>query len=785
MKIGKGGVHGSLARVTRRSVPAWISAVSGVVVVALVMAALAGLHTWSGQQETAYRAVNGLRTALTLEQTSLFDPDRQTAADQIAAGVALTNVQAASVSNADGTSITRLAAVYQAAISQELLVLKGGNVTEATRLDKAVGDPAFSLLDDELARVVDALATTSEQGVAVAFIASAVIVAGVGLLIFGFAFFARRRRLRLLIVEANAARLADVARVTAEGEENFRSLFDENPQPMFVSDPEGYGAGDGRAMFLSVNKAALALYGYTRDEFLVLRPLELRAEHSGERLPSDIATALASGRDHVADIQHRTKSGQVLEVELEMRDTTFDGRSAKLICIRDVTERLRLQGELEHQAFHDGLTGLPNRSLFNDRLEHAHNRLQRSAGRYAVLMLDLDNFKTVNDSLGHGAGDALLVEVATRLTGAMRPGDTTARLGGDEFAILLEDLSDEAAAIVTANRLSEALLAPFVVMGRQLTVTATVGVASSTGSDVPSDVVRNADVALYVGKAAGKNRHEVFSDHMHDTAMDRLTLEQDLREGIGRGELMLHYQPKVDAKSGRLCGVEALVRWNHPTRGLVPPDAFIPLAEQSGLIADIDHWVLREACRQARAWSISTTGPIPVAINVSGKGLLATRLLTQVQDELAASALDPHLLELEITESAAIPHDTETMRHLQRIRDLGVRIAIDDFGTGFSVLSRLQGFPLDTLKIDLSFVRAIVKEGDQAPIVDAMIAMGRSLGLLVVAEGVETQVQRDYLTTKGCSQLQGYLISRPISANHLAAWVKAHPSSAGTLRIVA
>jgi diguanylate cyclase (GGDEF)-like protein/PAS domain S-box-containing protein len=784
VKIGKGGVHGSLARVTRRSVPAWISAVSGVVVVALVMAALAGLRTWSGQQETAYRAVTGLRTALTLEQTSLFDPDRQTAADQIAAGVALTNVQAASVSNADGTSITRLAAVYQAAISQELLVLKGGNVTEATRLDKAVGDPAFSLLDDELARVVDALATTSEQGVAVAFIASAVIVAGVGLLIFGFAFFARRRRLRLLIVEANAARLADVARVTAEGEESFRSLFNENPQPMFVWDPEGYGVGDLRAQFLSVNKAALALYGYARDEFLLLSPRDLRAEHARERLPADLA-ALASGREHLADIQHRTKAGVILEVELDVRDTTFDGRRVKLICTRDVTERLRLQGELEHQALHDGLTGLPNRSLFNDRLEHAHQRLQRSAGRYAVLMLDLDNFKTVNDSLGHGAGDTLLVEVATRLTGAMRPGDTTARLGGDEFAILLEDLPDEAAAIVTANRLSEALIAPFVVMGRQLTVTATVGVASSTGSDVPSDVVRNADVALYVGKASGKNRHEVFSDHMHDTAMDRLTLEQDLREGIGRGELMLHYQPKVDAKSGRLCGVEALVRWNHPTRGLVPPAAFIPVAEQSGLIADIDHWVLREACRQARAWSISTTGPIPVAINVSGKGLLATRLLTQVQDELAASALDPHLLELEITESAAIPHDTETMRILQRIRDLGVRIAIDDFGTGFSVLSRLQGFPLDTLKIDLSFVRAIVKEGDQAPIVDAMIAMGRSLGLTVVAEGVETQVQRDYLATKGCSQLQGYLISRPISANHLAAWVKAHPSSAGTLRIVA
>jgi diguanylate cyclase (GGDEF)-like protein/PAS domain S-box-containing protein len=569
-----------------------------------------------------------------------------------------------------------------------------------------------------------------------------------------------------------------VSRASAERDASYRSLFDENPQPMFVSNQDAYPVGDGRGEFLSVNKAALELYGYARDEFLSLSPIDLRAEDSQGRLPADLVAVL-NGRLHFENIRHRTKCGEVIDVEIDIRQTAFDGRSAKIVCIRDVTRRVLLQSQLEHQAFHDLLTGLPNRSLFNDRLAHADQRQQRSVGRYAVLMLDVDNFKTVNDSLGHGAGDALLVDVAKRLTSTMRPGDTTARLGGDEFAILLEDLVDDAGAVAAADRLRGALREPFSVGGRVLTVTATVGVALSTGMDVPSDVVRNADVALYVGKAAGKNRHDVFSEHMHAAAVERLTLEQDLREGIGRGELMLLYQPKVDAKSGLLCGVEALVRWNHPTRGLIGPDAFIPLAEQSGLIAELDHWVLREACRQARAWSISGTGPIPVAINVSGKNLLAKRLLTQVQETLAETALDPRLLELEITESAAIPHDTATMRRLQRIRDLGVRIAIDDFGTGFSVLSMLEGFPLDTLKIDLTFVRMIAKAGDEAPIVDAMIAMGNSLGLIVVAEGVETQVQRDYLTTRGCSQLQGYLFSRPIGADHLAAWMKSSHTVSG------
>jgi len=675
-------------------------------------------------------------------------------------------VESAGIQESDAKSLAGLSSVYQAAASQVSLSKRRGDVAEVARLNTTVGQPAYRAFDTRLSALLGAAAQSSEGGVVVTFVLSLVTVMAAGIVVVLLAGFARRRRPHLLHATAAAGELAEVVRVTAESEVSFRSLFEENPQPMFVWNPEGYDPARDHWQLLSVNKAALALYGYPRDEFLVLSPSQLWEAESRAMSSPELAAA-AAGRLHFENIRHRTRAGDVLDVEIDLREATFAGGSAKLVCTRDVTARMHLQNELEHQAFHDALTGLPNRLLFNDRLQHAHQRLQRQAGRYAVLMLDLDNFKSVNDSLGHGAGDALLVDVAKRLTGAMRPGDTTARLGGDEFAILLEDLTDDAGATTASGRLRDALSATFSVGGRELTVTGTIGIASSTGAGIAADVVRNADVALYVGKAAGKNRHDTFSDDMHAAVMERVTLEQDLREGIRRGELMLHYQPKVDAVSGQLRGVEALVRWNHPTRGLLLPDAFIPLAEQSGLVTDLDHWVLQTACHQAQAWSASGATPIPVAVNVSARDLTAVPFLTRLQSVLAETGIDPRLLELEITESAAISRHSDTVQLLQGVRDLGVRIAIDDFGTGYSALSRLQGFPLDTLKIDLSFVRAIDGPGTEAPIVDAMIAMGRRLGLVVVAEGVETEAQRDYLAERGCFQLQGYLISRPIGAPQL------------------
>ena len=746
-----------------RGIPFWVSGAAAALLTFGVLVALVSLHGWSVQRQLASQSVSSLRTIVAVEQESVLDSARTTASLQGDANAALLLVRTTDPSSATLPVIVRMTHAYQAAVSTEIYALLFGDAKQASKINIDLGDPAFTALDSELATVGNAEASNAASGVTAAFVASIGLVAGSGVLVLLFTVYARRRRATIAAEEARAARLASEARVAATREETFRSLFDENPQAMLVTTLPAASTEDGDLPFLAVNNAALTMYGYTRAEFLRLTLVEIRPPEDRNLLRNNLH-AMRGGRTHFEGIRHSTKSGDLLDVEVDTRGTIFDGAAAMVVCASDVTDRVRLRRELEHQAVHDALTGLPNRALFADRLEHAHQRLSRGTGWYAVLMLDLDNFKTVNDGLGHASGDMLLLEVSRRIAAVIRAGDTAARIGGDEFAILLEDLADPDDAAGAADGIRDALRAPFSVAGRVLTISATIGVATSSGGGVAADVARNADAALYVGKAEGKDRHAVFSEPMHATAMERLTLEQDLRAGIGRGELTLLYQPKVDARTGRLTGVEALVRWNHPLRGLIAPNDFIPIAEQSGLINDIDAWVLGAACRQAQAWAMSRSGPVPVAVNVSGRSLVSCGLVERVLNAISTSHLDPRLLELEITESAAIPQEGRALGLLQSIRDLGVRIAIDDFGTGYSVLSRLQGFPVDTLKIDLSFVRAIVSERVTAPIVDAMIAMGLSLGLKIVAEGVETEVQRAYLVKRHCTELQGYLISRPIPA---------------------
>jgi diguanylate cyclase (GGDEF)-like protein/PAS domain S-box-containing protein len=746
----------------------WLTSAAAVLLTLGVVAAIVGLHEWSSQSERAAQSIGSLRTAIAVEQEGILDSPRLTATRQAQANQALVLVQATETSTATRGVIAGMTAIYQLAVTDEIYALRRGDVLSADTLNVALGDPAFTALDGKLATVSEAEASSAARGVTIAFVASIGIVTGSGVVTVLFGVFARRRRAAIAAQIALSAALVSEARVTLTREETFRSLFDENPQAMMVTRLPALITEDGNLTFLAVNNAAIAMYGHSRAEFLALTLAEIRPAEDRALLRTNLH-AMRGGRAHFDGIRHATKNGGVLDVEIDTRETIFQGESAMVICSTDVTDRARLQRELEHQAFHDALTGLPNRSLFGDRLEHAHQRLARGTGCYAVLMLDLDNFKTVNDGLGHAAGDALLLEVSRRLSTGIRAGDTAARLGGDEFAILLEDLADPAAASRAAEGLREILRTPFAVAGRFLTVSATIGVATSSGGGAATDVVRNADAALYAGKADGKDRHAVYSEDMHVTAIERLTLEQDLRSGIGRGELVLMYQPKVDARTGQMAGVEALVRWNHPLRGLIAPDQFIPIAEQSGLINDLDTWVLSAACRQAQAWATSAVGAVPVAVNVSGRNLVSCGLIDRVLAALKQTGLDPRLLELEVTESAAVPQQGEARDLLQGIRDLGVRIAIDDFGTGYSVLSRLQGFPVDTLKIDLSFVRSIVSEHVGAPIVDAMIAMGLSLGLKIVAEGVETEVQRAYLVKRHCTELQGYLISRPITGDDVVA----------------
>jgi len=428
---------------------------------------------------------------------------------------------------------------------------------------------------------------------------------------------------------------------------------------------------------------------------------------------------------------------------------------------------------LEHQATHDALTGLPNRALLQERLGRALADAASAQGddAVAVLFLDLDRFKVVNDSLGHAAGDALLVAVAGRLAGCVRGGDTVARLGGDEFAVLLAGRGAEGEATRAAGRIIRALEAPFRLGGRDVATATSIGIAvgaTVATATTAGDLLRDADVALYRAKAGGRGRYAVFDAAMNAHALERLELEAELRRGLTRGEFAVYYQPKVELATGRLAGLEALVRWRHPARGLVEPDAFIPLAEETGLIVPLGQWVLEEACRQARRWGAEGAegaggGPaVVVSVNLSARQFAQPALEEEVARALAMSGADAGQVQLEITEGAAMGNAEATVETLRRLKGLGVGLAIDDFGTGYSSLAYLKRFPVDALKIDRAFVTGVRRETADASIVGAVVGLGRALGLAVVAEGVETAEEAAQVCALGCALGQGYHFARPL-----------------------
>ena len=434
-----------------------------------------------------------------------------------------------------------------------------------------------------------------------------------------------------------------------------------------------------------------------------------------------------------------------------------------VLNIRDITDRKRLEDQLTRLAFHDPLTLLANRALFRDRVEHAIAGSRRRGNQVAAIFVDLDNFKKINDSLGHGEGDRVLRATAQRLSKCTRTADTVARLGGDEFAVLVEDAASNEAVVETAARIVEALKEPFAFSGSSLRVAASVGVAFAGPEDGVEELLRNADVAMYHAKAQGKSRYSVFQPRMQEAVRERLRIEADLARAIGRNELRLHFQPIVDLESGYLLGVEALVRWQHPTRGLIPPAEFINVAEESGQVIGLGRWVLYEACSQVREWQ----GRMPmgellrVAVNVSGQQLQGDDLVAEVKGALEHSGLDAGCLVIEMTESVVM-HDTEaTFAKLKDLKRLGIRIAIDDFGTGYSSLSYLHRFPIDILKIDRSFVERLGLEKDGTELARAIVTLGETLGLEVVAEGIEYEHQVRQLMDLGCVAGQGFYYSRP------------------------
>jgi diguanylate cyclase (GGDEF)-like protein/PAS domain S-box-containing protein len=547
-----------------------------------------------------------------------------------------------------------------------------------------------------------------------------------------------------------------------ESEERYRQLVELCPDPIVVH-------CDGIVVF--ANPAAVLMAGASRPDEIVGHSIldfihpdskDFVIERARMSLEQDESASL--GRETLIRLD-----GDLVQIESTMMPITFEGRPAIQSVLRDVTERRHAEAALAHQATHDALTGLPNRVLLLDRLQQAIAAARRDGTTLSLLLMDLDRFKEVNDTLGHHAGDLLLQQVGTRLHSALREVDTIARLGGDEFAVILHGTgADGVSTIVEA--LLERLQAPFVVEGQPVAIGASIGVALWPAHGEDSDtLMRRADVAMYVAKR-GNAGFAIYTAEQDRNSPDRLSMIGELRRAIEEGELVLHYQPKVDLKTGQLAGVEALVRWAHPLRGLIGPDQFIPVAEQAGLIEPLSRWVLRAALAQAAAWQRIGL-EVPVAVNLSMRNLHDEHLPEKIAELLRAARTPSSLLVLEITESTLMVDLPRTMSILQRLRAMGIRIAIDDFGTGHSSLAYLKRLPVDEVKIDRSFVKDIATDATDRIIVRSTVDLAHSLGLKVVAEGVEDALTMDLLAELGCDAVQGFHLSRPLRGHDLTHWL--------------
>lgn len=546
-----------------------------------------------------------------------------------------------------------------------------------------------------------------------------------------------------------------------QSEQRFRSLVQNASDVITVID----GGGD----ILYQSPSVEPVLGYSASE---LEGSELRSlVHPEDRLRL-LATVQAEidhhggGRTMTVRMLHR--DGAWRQCEMLVNNLLDDmSVSGIVLTIRDVTDRLALEEQLRHQAFHDALTGLANRALLVDRIEHAVTRAENGEASIALLCIDLDDFRTVNDSIDHAAGDHVLVTVAERLRSTSRRTDTVARLGGDEFAVLLEETPGEEGAKSVASEIMEILRQPVDVNGQEVFISASVGIAVGAPSDENGDgVVRNAELAMYLAKRKGKNRYECYEPSMLTGAVERFELTADLQKALENDEFALYYQPIMSLETNGVAGVEALIRWEHPKRGLVSPADFIPLTEETGLIVPIGRWVLMEACRQAKQWhdELPDTPPVYVSVNVSVRQLEDPKLVSDIATALSESGLDPRFLTVEITESVLMEDAAESAARMSEIKKLGVTLAIDDFGTGYSSLRYLSQFAVDTIKIDQAFVRPMGKAGDEAVLVRGILELARSLRMRAVAEGIEDETQLQELKSLGCPYGQGYFFSRPVPA---------------------
>jgi diguanylate cyclase (GGDEF)-like protein/PAS domain S-box-containing protein len=546
-----------------------------------------------------------------------------------------------------------------------------------------------------------------------------------------------------------------------ESDQRHRQLFDANPIPMWVHDRL-------TLQFLMVNDAAIAHYGWSRDEFLAMTLVDVRHHGADDGEPGEGGPPRSGDLARPATAHHRIKSGRVIEVELTAQPLTWAGRPARLVMAIDVTARRRAEAEIQRLAFYDTLTHLPNRRLLTDRLRQSLSASVRSNLHGAVLFVDLDDFKRVNDTRGHEMGDEVLVEAAARLKSCVRTEDTVARIGGDEFVVVLERLDSDprqaaARADEAAQRVMNALSRPFDMPGLRFHSSASVGVAMfGRADDRVEDTLMHADSAMYRAKAAGRGTIRFYDPAMQVALQARAALETDLRRALSEGQMRLAYQAQVDA-TGRTFGAEVLLRWQHPERGPIPPMDFIPLAEETGLIVPIGQWVLETACTQLAGWARKPgTRDLRLSVNVSARQFRQPDFVNRVERALSDSGADPTRLRLELTESLLLDNISDCIAKMQSLKTIGVSFALDDFGTGYSSLSYLRRLPLDELKIDRSFIRDITIDQGDAVIVQTIIGMANNLGLMVIAEGVETVEQVEFLGRNGCTEYQGWLFGRPV-----------------------
>lgn len=534
---------------------------------------------------------------------------------------------------------------------------------------------------------------------------------------------------------------------------------------------------DAKGLILDVNNAYQSITGYQREELIGKNPNVLKSGRHDRNFYQSMWAQIKAKGYWSGEVWDRRKNGEIYPKWLMINAMMDEEGSATgyVGIFSDLSDQKKAEEKLEELSFYDPLTHLPNRVLFHDRLSVGVSIAKREKHLLAVLLIDLDRFKVVNDSLGHNVGDELLELIAQRFLTLGRESDTVARLGGDEFAVLLPELNSAEDASVVAQNFIDSLQDPFCFSGHTINIGASIGVSifPSDGADVDG-LIKRAELALYKAKEQGRNTYQYFSQELQDAVSEQLEMEDEMRHAILNQQFTLYYQPKFSLATNKVTGMEALVRWIHPEKGLIPPDKFIPLAEESGLIISLGEWILQEACRATAEWVKKYDDNLVVAVNLSAKQFKSENLLKTIQNTLDAFQLDPKNIELEITESCVMEDVEKALQTMKNFRDCRLRLAIDDFGTGYSSLGYLKQFPMNTLKIDRSFIMDLTPESDDAAIVEVVILLADKLGLDVVAEGVETDAQLAFLRSQGCQYVQGYLLSRPLPADEFEIFLKDH-----------